>query len=228
LLRSEDFAFSDLWDGFGEKLEDLTFGWPFAYEDTELGIIKTSCPNLRRITIHGMEILNKHIAALLSSYADQLEYCHVEDMEENELTAITSICKNVRFSAIVSSIHKMCPTLKVLGDRLDKMVFKPARGDGDFHNYDDLTNASNACINIRYLELRSCSFGLVKSIMATPKQHLKVLKAGSLFRLEEKEVKSIMDGFSKGTVGVEEFGRIYASVHSEYIKGSENPEYSMP
>jgi len=203
-LESEDLAWSDLWDGFGEKLEVLALRLGDG-EDIEFGVIKTNCPNLRRISMYGMCELNEGIAMLLSSYGDQLEYCHVEYMDESEVTIITSVCKNARFSAIVSSVHAMYLTLKVLAYRLNKMKYSPVYEDRDFLNYEDLTNAWNACVNIGDLSLRGCSIELMKAIMASPKQHLKVLHVDSAFVLEEKEVKTLLDVASRGTVGVEEF-----------------------
>jgi len=57
--------------------------------------IKRHCRNLRRIWIFGSEDFseefNQEISDLFASYGAQLEYCHMENMNENQLT---SYCSN--------------------------------------------------------------------------------------------------------------------------------------
>lgn len=77
--------------------------------------------HLCRLCIRSVKSNNERISNLLASYAEQLEYCYVKDMDEIELATITSACKNVRFSAMVSTQNGVCTTLKVLGRQLEKL-----------------------------------------------------------------------------------------------------------
>jgi len=62
-LNNEKFVWSGLWECVLERLEVLTLCLSTANENNiEIQNIKTSCPNLRRISIYGMSVLNEDIS----------------------------------------------------------------------------------------------------------------------------------------------------------------------
>ena len=137
--------------------------------DAESGLegIKTYCQNLRCINIHGRRRLNLSISNLLASYGERLQQCHVEDMNEIELKAITSACKNARFTAMVLCGSELYSTLEVLGSQLDKIYVDNREGSLDFR---DCTNAWNGCVNLREIQVMNCCGKIAREIIATPKE----------------------------------------------------------
>jgi len=89
---------------------------------------------------------------------------------------------------MVSSDHRMYRTSEVLGHQLDKLCLGPIHRDADFLNYNDFKNAWNTCVNMRDLEIWSCSCSieLVKAILPSPMEHIKVLNFRPLFTWQTK------------------------------------------
>lgn len=192
------------WEEIGRKLESLTLDF-ICSEEKKIEKIKIHCRNLRQIRFYKMHYRNRKISDLLASYGNQLQYCHVEGMNESELTTITGACKNVRFSANIYEHNKLYPTLKVLGRQLEKIQLDCIGAEGEIPDFGDLTDAWNECVNLRDLEFLNCSIGHAKSIMASPKEHLKNLYITPDCRLRKDEVKKVLAIFSEGTVVVETF-----------------------
>jgi len=177
----------------------------------DMEAIAKYCRNLRSFTFNDAadyeNTWNDAISSLLASYGDQLEYCEVKNMYDDDLTTITSACKNVRFHVSVSNDEEnIYPTLKVLGSQLDKIeVDLSSDGDESPDYYSDLRNAWNECVNVRELDAMNCNIEHAKAIMAVPKEHLTKLYICPVWAMEEEEVKKLLDIFSEGTVAVEEF-----------------------
>lgn len=202
---------TDLWEYIGKRLEYLTLCCIFNnQEEIEIEKIMTYCRNLRQIRINHLWKRNKEISNLLTSYGDQLEYCHAESMNEGELTSITSACKNVRFSATLLASNGM-DTLNILGSRLEVLNVTYRSfwldylfcGESIYFGEWFVSNPWNKCVNIRTLKIDNCSIQHARTIMATPKVHLKILNISIADRMQENEVKTMLDIFSKGTGGVE-------------------------
>lgn len=103
---------SKMWQHIGTSLECLTMTRseiPGQEQEVDFKMVSRYCRNLRRICTYGMENWNKEISYFLASFGNQLQYCHVESMNERELTTIRSACKNARFSAMTSPKHRYRP-----------------------------------------------------------------------------------------------------------------------
>ena len=172
---------TDVRERAGRRLESLTINlktylsldmnviYMHYAPDAESGLegIKTYCQNLRCVNIHGRRRLNLSISNLLASYGERLQQCHVEDMNEIELKAITSACKNARFTAMVLCGSELYSTLEVLGSQLDKIYVDNREGSLDFR---DCTNAWNGCVNLREIQVMNCCGKIAREIIATPKE----------------------------------------------------------
>lgn len=185
----------------GGGLERFTFRLVVLVART-IAVMKTRCRNVRRICIYDMKNLNEKILDLLASVGDQLEYCQVEVMNEIQLTTIAGACKNVRFSATVSTLDGLCPALRVLGHQLYRIHVS---FEGVIPDSASLTHAWNECLNVRDIEVLKCSIEHAKAIIAIRMENVKSLSICPISTLDGNEVKKIMDIFSEGTVGVEEF-----------------------
>jgi len=199
-----DFEIDEvIWEQIGGNLECLTLSG--MYPEDHIESIKMHCRNLRRIRIYESEDLvgdfTQELISLLASFGGQLEYCHIQWMNIRQLTTISEACKNARFSTGVPVNNLIYPALKVLGPQLDKIaITTPSQYALDAG---ELTNACNACPNIRELAVFDCDIERAKAIVATPKKHVELLSISSHFKAEEKEMKKVLDIFSEGLVGVE-------------------------
>lgn len=112
---------TDLWETVGSRLRCLSLSAMYP-EDVGLENFKTHCANLRRISMGQMKSQNEEVSHLLASYGDQFEYCEIEEMNERELTPITTACKNVRFSASLPAKNGLSRSLQILGGLLEKIT----------------------------------------------------------------------------------------------------------
>lgn len=190
-------GYPEFWRKVGPTLEYLSLSF-YNMEVEEIGKIQAYCRNIRHICIYGLGRYNTEISDVYASYGDQLMYCNVQNMCENDLRRITAACKNARFSVNINEDGALYPALAVLGHQLDH-----ARVDFrgyDYGDYGDITNAWNGCSNVREVLFICCEVEDVSAFMAAPKTFLRILHT----RCPTRRVKTVVDIFSTGAHGLEE------------------------
>lgn len=164
---------ADLLEDIGSNLESLTAN-ERCIGRIESAYIKEHCPNLKRISIRAARKEYPSLVTLLSTYGSQLLLVYLYGINEEKVRRVANAGPKARFqSENIFGSELSMGSLNLLGPRLESIkINKLAVGNGAI----GWESTWDKCINLRELCLDRCDFDLMEAIMATPKEHLRILE----------------------------------------------------
>lgn len=160
--------------------------------------IRRFCPHLNCISMQGRTQQESiQVSRFIASYAGQLKYAYLRDMDEAQIAHVAAACPNARFHLQDNRNGLSVAALSVLGDRLGEVTmsgFYIQEADNPAWR-----KAWDKCTTLRKLTISNCKLQDVEAVFATPKDHLEVLSIDMQMAMRAESMKKLMEICAKGT-----------------------------